>query len=187
MTPEAKDEITKRIALQLQVALTAWQEIYPEDTDADACAKSLDIVEFEIEDFLTRPDPPAPVKPVVAEGSTLQHSPEPTGSNEREGGGHAEEATGSDRSGRGRKRGALPFRQMLIEIGREFPDGLDISTIVAEAQARGWNHPNPRGYVSVTASQLVRGGLLVRRERGRYTLSPAFMGKAESDDDESER
>src|SRR5262245_35554438 len=61
--PRTKDELTKCIALNLQIALTAWHELYPEDSDADACSKSLDLVEFDLEDMLTRPDAPASAEP----------------------------------------------------------------------------------------------------------------------------
>jgi hypothetical protein len=177
MTIESKEELTKRVALQLQIALTAWNELYPDDTDEDACRKSLDLVEFEVEDLLTRPDPPP-------QGAAAQ-TPSPSQATVEEDDDEAEvealtRAVGRRATSRG--SGAVPFRQMLIEIGREYPGGFDISTIVEEAQARGWSHPNARNCVSITASQLVKGGILVRPERGTYALSPAFTGTLDEEE-----
>lgn len=179
MVLESKEELTKRVALQLQIALTAWNELYPDDTDEDACRKSLDMIEFEVEDLLTRPDPPSQVAP--PEPQTVAATEEPAAEDDDE----AEVKAMSSAVGRRTKtRGTatVPFRQMLIEIGREYPGGFDISKIVAEAQSRGWSHPNARNYVSITASQLVKAGLLVRPERGTYALSPAFMGGGDADE-----
>ena len=193
MVPESKEELAKRVALQLQIALTAWHELYPDDSDADACSKSLDLVEFEIEDLLTRPDPAPSMAPSheasnVSSGLSDEElerrvrpqtpAPKPTEPALTE----REEFEPLVRRRPREDRQQVPFRQMLIEIGREYPGGLDISTIIEEAQTRGWSHPNPRNYVSITASQLVRSGLLVRRDRGTYALSPAFMGIGDSED-----
>lgn len=175
MAPETKEEITKRVALQLQIALTAWSELYPEDTDEDACRKSFEIVEYEVEDLMTRPEPPsAPpeqtLPPYLAEYDedvTIEAVPPRV----RRGGTHPRSRD---------PQGTPSFRQMLLEIGREHPRGLSITAIVDKAQARGWSHPNARNYVSITASQLVRAGLLVRPERGIYALSPALLGGDET-------
>lgn len=178
MASESKEELTKRVALQLQIALTAWNELYPDDTDEDACRRSLDLVEFEVEDLLTRPDPPAASPEAEAEAATTPSQFPPEDDEE------AEVKAITSRVGRRtttRDTATVPFRQMLIEIGREYPGGFDITKIVEEAEARGWTHPNARNYVSITASQLVRNGLLIRPERGTYALSPAFMGSEEAE------
>jgi len=174
-TSETKEELTKRVALQLQIALTAWNELYPDDTDEDACRKSLDLVEFEVEDLLTRPDPPPQAPPVVPP----MQAPAPGGTSD----GPFDSSVDDDEaevqaltSRAGKRKGGASFRQMLIDIGHEYPGGFDISTVIEDARKQGWTHPNARSFVSVTCSQLVRAGLLVRRERGTYALSPAFLG-----------
>jgi hypothetical protein len=180
MVPETKEELTKRVALQLQIALTAWNELYPDDTDEDACRKSLDLVEFEVEDFLTRPDLPPPAALSEAVAIAIPREVPVEGDDEE-----AEVKAMTSRVGRRsttRGTATIPFRQMLIEIAREYPGGFDISRIVEEAGARGWTHPNARNYVSIAASQLVKAGLLVRPERGTYALSPAFIGAAPGED-----
>jgi hypothetical protein len=177
MVPESKEELTKRVALQLQIALTAWNELYPDDTDEDACRKSLDLIEFEVEDLLTRPDAPQ-----APEDETAAKPSEDAAGDDVDD--EAEVKAMSSPVGRrtATRASTVPFRQILIEIGREYPGGFDISKIVEEAQARGWSHTNARNYVSITASQLVKGGLLVRPERGTYALSPAFMGGEDGED-----
>lgn len=174
MTPESKEELTKKVALQLQIALTAWNELYPDDTDEDACRKSLDLIEFEVEDLLTRPDTsPAP--------NAAPEAPSEESADDDDD--EAEVKAMTSRVGKRTTRSTgVPFRQILMEIGREYPGGFDITKIVEEAQARGWSHPNARNFVSITASQLVRGGLLVRPGRGTYALSPAFAGATVPED-----
>lgn len=190
--PRTKDELTKYIALNLQIALTAWHELYPEDSDADACSKSLDLVEFDLEDMLTRPDAPVSVEPETQPEAVLP-SAETTDDDEidqlirqLEADTPTDEAFPDGLRPKRSPQQGLSFRQMLIEIARQYPRGFDITQAVDDAHAQGFTHPTPRNLVSVTASGLVRAGILVRRGRGTFALSPAFLGKHDEDDEEEE-
>lgn len=180
MDAKDKDALTKRIALQLQIALTAWHELYPDDSDEDACDKSLEIVQNDLEEILTRPDLP----PVVAGGEpavvAVEPAPIPVVTPPLAA---LEVPAPPPRPSSPPPPRFAPrsLRAMVIEIAREYPGGFDISTAIEEAEAQGWSHAQPRNAISIVASTLVRDGLLVRQDRGMYALSGAFMG-IEGDD-----
>lgn len=141
--------MVQRVALQLQLALTAWHELFPEDSDEDACERSLEIVERELEAILARDAnrdsvPLAPPPPV----SALEVQP-------MEG------------------LVSATFREFVVQLGRQFPTGFDISTLVEAAKTHGWKHKSPRAYACLAASQLARLGVLTRIQRGKYTLANA--------------
>lgn len=150
-----REDLTKRVALQLQMALTDWSELFPEDTDEIACSRSLELVENDLEEILTAPE--QSVTTVEEPSSEPDEKPSEEASQ-----GEPRQATGS-------------FRDLLLDLGRAHPRGFDITTMVREAEATGWTHENPRVYVSLAASQLVRSGMLIRKERGIYALSSAYL------------
>lgn len=152
---DEREKLTRQVAVQLQVALTAWHELYPDDTDADACDASMKIVEEDVDGILSnREEAPTVVEtPAVETRGTAAQNPK-------------------DRFG----LASGTFRDHIIEVAIAHPEGFDIATIIEEAQAKGWRHVDPRPYATLQVTQLARMGLLTRIGRGVYV--PAGSGDA---------
>ena len=140
---------------QLQGALVAWQELYPEDSEEQACQKSYDLATEAVAAAVASQD---------QRGASNDEAPGVQSARQNR---HVPTADSSLVKG----LVAASFRELVTSIVSASPAGMDVDKVMALAQERGWrpeDHSAPRPYVCLTLSQLGRLGILTRIGKGVY-------------------